>query len=160
MVETCVGCGGVFAAMDGPIHRYMTSSPGCWLRYGEVLGVLATRPDAQVARQLCTDAFAAQHPGAPSSQAIQSVAVHLLNMHDYFVHKRPVTAPRPGGPKGAFHWLTPPLFAGSRTVLDIPTEGSTDVLESAAREWALAVWRAWSSEHQQVASWAGQFSAR
>lgn len=160
MVETCVGCGGEFTVMDGPIHRYMTSSAGCWSRYGEVLGVLAIRPNAQVARQLCVDAFAAQHPGTPNPQAIQSVAVHLLNMHEYFVRERPVAPPRLVGHKGAFRWLTPPSFAGSRTVRGVPTEGSTDILELAAREWALSVWQAWSSEYGQIASWAAQFSAR
>lgn len=160
MVETCVGCGGVFPVMDGPIHRYMTSSAGCWLRYGAVLGVLATRPDAQVARQLCVDAFAAQHPGTPNPQAIRSVAVHLLNMHDYFVRGRPVAPPRVAAHRSTFHWLTPPLFAGSRAVGDMPTAGTTDALESAAREWALSVWQAWSAEHQQVATWAAQLSTR
>ncbi|MGH7688257.1 MAG: DUF5946 family protein [Gemmatimonadaceae bacterium] len=154
MVESCVGCGGTFAVMDGPIHRYMTSSAGCWLRYGELLGVLATRPEAQVARQLCVDAFAAQHPGSPNPQAIQSVAVHLLNMHDYFVRGRPVAPPHLAGNKAVFHWLTPPSFAGSRTVRDMPTAGTTDVLEAAAREWALSVWQAWGAQHRQVAAWA------
>ena len=154
MIESCVGCGGMFDVMDGPIHRYMTSSAGCWFRYGELLGVLAARPEAQVARQLCVDAYAAQHPGTPGPQAIQSVAVHLVNMYEYFVRGRPVAPPRLTGPKADLYWLTPPSFARSRTVRDMPTEGSTDVLEGAAREWARSVWHAWSAQHQQVAAWA------
>lgn len=35
--KACVGCGGLFPEMDGPTHRYMESSPGCWAAYGEVL---------------------------------------------------------------------------------------------------------------------------
>ena len=160
MIDSCVGCGGLFDVMDGPIHRYMTSSPGCWLRYGELLGALATRPEAQGARQLCVDAFAAQHPGTPSPQAIQSVAVHLLNMYGYFVRGRPVAPPQLTGHGTAFYWLTPPSFVGCRTVLDVPTEGSTEVLEVAARQWARSVWQAWSGQHPQIAVWAEQLPAR
>ena len=36
-VVACIGCGGLVRAIDGPTHRYMESSPGCWPLYGEVL---------------------------------------------------------------------------------------------------------------------------
>src|SRR5262245_21594553 len=26
----CVGCGGLVPKMEGPTHRYMEASPGCW----------------------------------------------------------------------------------------------------------------------------------
>src|SRR5450759_4052888 len=104
MIERCVGCGADFEVVTGPIHRYMTSAPGCWARYGELLGSLSIQPRLQAARQMCVDAYAVQHPGTPSPQAIQSVAVHLLNMHEYLVLGRPVTPPRLARHKGAFHW--------------------------------------------------------
>src|SRR5690348_10328833 len=114
MTERCVGCGAVVGKIDGPVHRYMTSAPGCWSRYGELLGALAIAPSLQLARAMCVDAYAAQHPGTPNPQAIQSVAVHLVNIFGYVVKNKPVGIPRMVAHKGAFHWLTPPSFDGAR----------------------------------------------
>ena len=35
--ETCPGCGLLAPRSEGPVHRYMLSSPGCWALYGELL---------------------------------------------------------------------------------------------------------------------------
>lgn len=157
MTESCGGCGAVVRVVDGPVHRYMTSAPGCWERYGELLGVLAIQPALMAARQLCVDAYAAQHPGTPNPQAIQSVAVHLLNLHGYLVQRRPIGVPRMLGHKGAFHWLQPPSFASSRTVLDVPLMASREAITEPARAWASSVWAAWSPHHAQVAAWYARY---
>jgi hypothetical protein len=136
----------------------MTSAPGCWERYGELLGVMAIDPTLKVARQFSSDAYAAQHPGTPNPQAIQSVAVHLLNMHGYLVRGRPPDVPQFAGHKGAFRWLQPPSFASSRTVLHMPVSGSPAAISAAAREWAESVWMAWSAEHAQIAAWYAKYS--
>jgi hypothetical protein len=34
---------------------------------------------------LVVDTYAVQHPGVPSPQAIQSVAIHLIRLHAQFV---------------------------------------------------------------------------
>jgi hypothetical protein len=159
MTELCVGCGAEVEKVDGPIHRYMTSAPGCWARYGELLGVLAVEPTLHVARQMCVDAYAAQHPGTPNPQAIQSVAIHLLNFHDYLVRGRPAGIPRFAGHKGVFQWLQPPSFALSRTVLDMPISGSHDAIAAASRAWAESVWAAWSAQHAQIAIWYAKYTA-
>ena len=158
MTEACVGCGAVVEVMDGPIHRYMTSAPGCWARYGELLGVLAIQPTLMAARQLCVDAYAVQHPGTPNPQAIQSVALHLCNLHGYLVRGRSVSVPRMLGHKGAFHWLQPPSFAMSRTVFDVPVTADGAAIGEAARDWAESVWAAWSPHHTQVAAWYARFT--
>jgi hypothetical protein len=132
----------------------MTSSPACWARYGELLGLLATRPDLQAVRQMCVDAYAVQHPGTPNPQAIQSVALHLLSMRRYLVEGLPIVPLRVVGTKGAFVWLTPPATLGERTVADMPLEGTVDVLRGAARRWVESAWEAWSPFHRQVADWA------
>src|SRR3954469_23922077 len=77
----CMGCGGFFPDMEGPGHRYMESSPGCWAAYGEVLAreYGNPAPHAQTHR-LGVDAYAVQHPGQPLPQSIQSVAVHLIRL--------------------------------------------------------------------------------
>lgn len=153
MKESCVGCGAVVEAVHGPVHRYMTSAPGCWARYGELLGTLTVEPMLQVARTMCVDAYAAQHPGTPNPQAIQSVARHLLNLHDYLVRHRPVSVPHVFGHKGAFHWLQPPSFVSTRTVFDVPLSASSATINEAARAWAESVWAAWSPHHGQVSAW-------
>lgn len=160
MSERCIGCGAEVEKIDGAIHRYMTSAPGCWARYGDLLGVLSIAPGLQQARTMCVDAYAAQHPGTPNPQAIQSVAVHLLNLHDYLVAGRPVGIPRFIHHKGAFRWLKPPSFAECRTVLDVPIAGSAEAITPAARAWAESVWAAWAAHHAQVAAWHAMFAAR
>ncbi len=159
ITDVCVGCGAVVAKVPGPIHRYMISAPGCWARYGELLGVLAVEPTLQAAQQMCVDAYAAQHPGTSGPQAIQSVAVHLLNFHAYFERHRAVTVPRLIGHKGAFHWLQPPSFALTRTVLDMPVSASGSAMTDAARAWAESVWAAWSPHHDQIARWYATYAA-
>ena len=159
MTERCVGCGAEVEQIDGPVHRYMTSAPGCWERYGELLGILSIQPTLQAARQMCADAYAAQHPGTPNPQAIQSVAVHLLNFHDYLVQGRPVGVPRFAVHKGVFQWLQPPSFAATCTVFDMPTSSSGEAITLAARAWAESVWAAWSTHHAQIASWYAKYAS-
>jgi hypothetical protein len=158
MTERCVGCGATVEKIEGPVHRYMTSAPGCWARYGELLGALAIAPSLQAARVMCVDAYAAQHPGTPNPQAIQSVATHLINIHAYVVRKRPVSIPRISGPKGVFHWMTPPSFASARTVFDVPVDATGEALTAAARAWAESVWAAWSPHHAQIESWSASYA--
>ena len=70
------------AVVDGPTHRYIGASAGCWALYGEVLA----REYGDYAlyvpvHRLTVDAYAAQHPGEASRRAVQSVAVHLIRLH-------------------------------------------------------------------------------
>ena len=153
MTERCVGCGAQVEVIDGPVHRYMTSAPGCWARYGDLLGVMAVDPGLREARQLCVDAYAVQHPGTPNPQAIQSVAVHLVNLHGYLMRGRPIDIPRLPEHKGVFHWLQPPSFASSRTVFDVPIVSRGDEITRAARAWAESAWEAWRLQQEQVAAW-------
>lgn len=76
----CFSCGALVPQTAGPTHRYMESSPGCWSVYGEVL--VREYTDALYAslHRLTVDAYAVQHPGRPSPQSIQSVAVHLISL--------------------------------------------------------------------------------
>ena len=93
-LRPCVGCGALVPEIEGPTHRYLGASPGCWAVYGEVLekeygDYLRYAP----VHRLTVDAYAAQHPGVPSPQSIQSVAVHLIRLH--LVLERGL---RPSGP--------------------------------------------------------------
>jgi hypothetical protein len=138
----------------------MTSSPACWARYGELLGALAIQPASHVTRIYCVDAFAVQHPGTPNPQAIQSVAVHLLNMYGYLLRGRPVTPPMLAGHKGAFTWLEPPAASAVRTVKDMPIHADPDALALAAHAWAEAAWASWAQHHAQIVSWHERYAAR
>ena len=136
----------------------MTSAPGCWERYGELLAVLSIAPALQTARFMCVDAYAAQHPGTPNPQAIQSVAVHLVNCYGYLVRGRTIGIPQLAGHKGAFKWLEAPSFANARTVFDMPAEGSVDEITTASRMWIESVWNAWSAHHAQIATWYAEYA--
>src|SRR5690349_15169292 len=66
----CVGCGAMVPDIDGPTHRYLGASPGCWQIYGEVLA----GKDGVMPHRLLVDVYAAQHPGVEGKQSSQSVA--------------------------------------------------------------------------------------
>src|SRR3954467_7165849 len=154
MTARCVGCGAEVPDMDGPTHRYMTSAPACWQRYGELLAVLYGQRENQRALTMYVDTYAVQHPGEPAPQATQSVIVHLLNMHSYLAAGRPVEIPQktlsdhalekiiPPAQRTAM-WLKPPSFAGTLTVFDMPLLGTSFQIDAAARAWATSVWNAW-----------------
>ena len=140
----------------GPVHRYMTSVPACWALWGELNAKLLSDSSTGSYRQQIVDAYAAQHPGIPGPQAIQSVAVHLMSL--YAQLERGFPSDRiPGAiesvlrAKGAFQWLTPPSFAGALTVLDVAAAGGD--LEIRGRDWARSVWQAWAPHHPQVKAW-------
>lgn len=166
--ERCVGCGATSACIAGPTHRYMTSSPGCWQRYGELLALLYVRPSDQATLVMCADTYAVQHPGSRNPQAIQSVTVHLLNLYAYLVLGQPVQRPQSTLSDLAFRaiadhdqrdslWLAPPTFEGSLTVFDMPSGDREADLTRAARAWAESAWSAWEPHHAQVARWHSRF---
>src|SRR5512145_2280867 len=80
----CIGCGARVAEGSGSAHPYIGASPGCWALYGEVLAREYTDPRYGTAHQLTVDAYAAQHPGTPSPQSIQSVTIHLVGLYIVF----------------------------------------------------------------------------
>ncbi len=154
----CFSCGALVPDTEGPVHRYMDSSPGCWAIYGQVLA--REYSDASYFRnhRLTVDAYALQHPGEPSPQTIQSIALHLGSLHLVFD-----CGSEPGEAtallqelsrhKTKFCWLEPPSNLGSVSVLDVwTTKGATAHL-AAVRTWATATWSAWEQHHAQVQAW-------
>lgn len=152
----CIGCDAVFPDIDGPTHRYMESSPGCWQAYGAVLAREYSDGALQAVHRLTVDAYAVQHPGRPSAQSIQSVAVHLMSLC-LVVERRvePAYATRVMGSavrvKGRFVWLTPPHTRGRVTVLDVANTSGAH--EDAVRAWAERAWGAWEEHHSVVRNW-------
>ena len=159
-LRPCVGCGALVPEIEGPTHRYLGASPGCWAVYGEVLekeygDYLRYAP----VHRLTVDAYAAQHPGVPSPQSIQSVAVHLIRLH--LVLERGLRPERANAAmqwtvsrSKRFVWLDPPVSLGEITILDVRDAKDPDEHIERVREWARSVWEAWAPHHETVRRWA------
>lgn len=159
----CPGCGVQLPATDGPVHRYMESSPACWAKYGDLLAREYGNPEYMAAHRLTVDTYAVQHPGTPSPQAVQSVAVHLVSLHcvlERGMTQREATAfLKVCADKGRFEWLTPPTSTHDLTVLHPLAATSAAAHEAAVGEWALAAWESWKPHHRQIRAWAAQLGA-
>lgn len=133
----CPGCRVEFPEIDGPSHRYIGASAACWLEYSEALpGELSDTP-------LSVDAYAAQHPGDPSPQANQSVAVHLVTLNAVLrlgSAQDPVltrAAAVEAGRRGDSHyvWLDPPESWGSSLHAALHTSEITLWIHAVLEDW-------------------------
>jgi hypothetical protein len=110
---------------------------------------IPARNDASL-DSLFGDAYAVQHHGDESPQAIQSVAVHLLNVHGVITGK--TTQPgwalgRAVRKKGVFHKLTPPALGSALTIRHLFPGGG--VLTPVTRtQYVLSVYETWMSLHR------------
>ena len=137
-LSPCPGCGALFPPRDGPTHRYLGASAGCWalhcwstVRGGADVGELVAQSripnngvrvpvhsDASPIESLWGGAYGVQHHGGTSPQAIQSVAVHLLDLHAFITGKttRPNWAlGRAIRVRGVFRKLEPPPLGSALT---------------------------------------------
>lgn len=164
----CPGCGVRLPPSDGPTHRYIGASPACWAIYSALLnaGEPPVAPTPALAQLV--DAYAAQHPGAPSNQATQSVAVHLLALYGVLVRgvavdrlvwlRKKVLRARPGEKHGRFQWLTPPAFAGSLNVADIAGAPAPPARAELVERYVHQVWERWAQGHAPtIARWYAEF---
>ncbi len=156
--EGCFGCGGEFPKVEGPVHEYMASCPGCWAAFGEVLAREYSDETYFEVHRLSVDAYAVQHPGLPSRQTIQSIGVHLIRLCLFL--ERDLTPERAndamlkaGTNKSTFIWLEPPESLGEITVVEVANTVNSDEHKIVVKEWARGAWEAWSPHHQQVKAW-------
>ncbi|WP_435106888.1 DUF5946 family protein [Arhodomonas sp. AD133] len=154
----CFSCGGVFPDIDGPVHRYMSSSPGCWSVYGEVLAREYSDPTYFEVHRLTVDAYAVQHPGSTDRQSIQSVGVHLIRLCLFLEHgltagKANDAMLEAGMKKSSFIFLEPPLDMGEITAADIYRASSAEEHKALVRGWARSVWDTWSMHHNTIREW-------
>lgn len=159
MTETraCPGCGAVVPVIDGPVHKYVPSSPGCWKTFGELQADEAQRFRHPPAHRLVVDSYMAQHPGDGSDRRDrQSVFVHLVGLCAVLEHALPHPyATRLLGQvirrrHGDFPILLRTDGPGSLTVLHMLGADDLDDYERRAREWAAAVWWSWSAQHELI----------
>jgi len=154
----CIKCGALVRDMDGPTHRYLESSPGCWHLYGQVLAREYSDPAYGAVHRLTVDSYAVQHPSHPSPQTTQSVCVHLISL--CLVVERGLAldyATRVMGEairtKERFFWLAPPASLGAVTVLDVAEAATPRQHEERVRAWAEAAWAAWAEHHATIRGW-------
>ncbi|NKB32852.1 MAG: hypothetical protein GKR91_07115 [Pseudomonadales bacterium] len=160
--SVCPSCGAVTKGQDGPVHRYLESSPGCWAAYGEVLAREYSNFAYARNHRLTVDAYALQHPGSPSPQTISSAAVHLASLCQILEHGLAFQSTTEfmqkfAQHKSSFDWLEPPTDMGTITVMNVlAAESGEDHLKQ-VEAWAEAIWAAWHQHHDQINNWINQY---
>src|SRR5262245_28346144 len=180
MLRPCPGCGALFPPFEGPTHRYVGASAGCWAllnwsvagggadvealvtqsRIPENVVPVPVHSDALQLDSLYGDAYGVQHHGDDSPQAIQSVAVHLLNLHGIISGK----TTRPGWSigralrtRGVFHKLDPPAFGSALTFRHLFPGGGV-VTPATRSQYVVSVYEAWMALHRAtVEQWYTRF---
>ena len=138
----------------------MESSPSCWKVYGDVLAREFSDPTYMAVHRLTVDTYAVQHPGQPSPQSIQSVAIHLIGL--YAVLELRLSFPeatvvlRRAADKMKFKWLDRPRSLGAMTAADVTRAQSASEHSAAVHAWAESAWKAWAIHHPQVREWAAR----
>ena len=155
---TCFSCGGLYPDINGPVHRYMKSSPGCWSVYSEILAREYSDPRYFEVHRLTVDAYAVQHPGSKDRQSIQSVGVHLIRLCLFLEHGLKAEDANEamleaGEHKDSFSYLEPPQNLGLITAADVYKAKSVQEHKALVKEWAQSAWEAWSQHHDTIRAW-------
>jgi hypothetical protein len=159
----CIGCGAMVPDTDGPTHRYMGSSPGCWEAFGVLLAMEYESAGYWRSHQLTVDAWAVQHPGVESPRTLQSVAVHLFGLYlqlegepmkseKLAAARRWMVERYKAGELGRI-WKEPGAYMGELNVLHMFETSTPEEYARAAREWAQSAWDAYAEYHELVRSW-------
>jgi hypothetical protein len=165
-LKACVGCAAMVPDIDGPTHRYIGASPGCWALYGELAEKEAGDFRYMRSHRLTVDAYCAQHPGGalPAGGALGSGAPRrpalpagARSARREVVRRSPAGCDaRQARYKLGPRWLEVPASLGAVTVLDLLAVAAKDPAEHArgARGWAESVWEAWMAHQEVVRRWA------
>jgi hypothetical protein len=156
MTETSPGCHARLEAIDGPAHRYIGASPACWDIYARLLGDPSMRNAAL--EPLLVDAYAAQHPGDHSTQAAQSVAVHLVVLEAVLGHDMPLAravslrvATVEMGRRGhSYPVLGPVPGTWDLTIADVAGVEAEKERAATADPYVRSVWEAWKGLHRPL----------
>ena len=153
-VLACIGCGRPVPNIEGPTHRYLGSSPGCWAAYTTLPFGGMAGPAELPHSAMTVDAYAVQHPGRPGSSSTPSVWIHLAAMHlvlergwpsDRLVEIRRLVADANDG----WPWLTPPGSMGGIGAIDVAMAAQTEVA-AVVRAWVDAAYGAWADHHDAI----------
>jgi len=152
----CFSCKAIVPDIEGEVHKYMDSSPGCWYLFGKILEKEFNNPDYKINSRLTTDAYAIQHYGkAAVPQAVKSVNHHLISLTFYFDYKMTVKQSdtafkRLAQFKENFKWLEPPKNIGNKTIVDVLKAKSSQEHLRLVDEWAYESWMAWERHHHSI----------
>lgn len=156
--QVCPGCGSDLPAVDGPLHAYMTSSPACWAAFGQVMAREYADRSLMAIHRLSVDAWAVQHPGDGSRQAVQSVGLHLarlmVQIEGGLSGEAANTAMLGFARRKAELPPLPPRAAYAVTVADVLHAVDPVAHQAAVRRWADSAWAAWSDQHDFIRRWA------
>ncbi|PKG42551.1 DUF5946 family protein [Psychroflexus sp. MES1-P1E] len=152
----CFSCNAEIPDIEGEVHRYMDSSPGCWKLYGQILEKEYSHPpDYMENHRITVDAIAVQHYGTPSLQVIQSVNLHLASM--YLIYKKSFDVKKAHSGltvlakyKSELSWLEPPRIVGEITVEDILKATNPQEYCKLVYKWGMSVWNAWKVHHEVI----------
>lgn len=153
---TCPACGhpGDF---DGPHHAYMSPSPACWERYGEVLAREYSDRGYWQSHRLLTDAYCGQHSIGSDRRARQSLWIHLAALILHFEQGAPeqsiVTFLRTAAKSGLdFPAIDMPQESLGVTIDAIYVAEDAAGHAAAVEEYARAVFAAWQPHHHRFRS--------
>lgn len=154
--ETCIWCGLITKKIDGPVHKYLGASPGCWALFGTLLAREYENAKYWTVHELTVDAYALQHPGEKSRQSINSLNVHLASLYSYFKLSRPThnlsgVKRRFVERKNTFTWLDPPDDMRDITVADVLKSTTADEHCARVYEWARYIFNQWKAHHAMMA---------
>jgi hypothetical protein len=152
----CPGCGlAMPPRKTNTSGSYYNTSVECWDLYTEVLGTEYSDPVlfGQV-HQLTVDSYAVQHAGGPHPD--KSVTVHLCGL--YLALEKGIRSPyippllqRLAAAIDVWPHCEPPAEKVALTVFDVAFCDSSEDHARVVREWARAVWAAWSEYHAELA---------
>lgn len=149
----CMWCKGNFEPIDGPVHEYIESTPGCWSTYSKVLAVeYENYQELRDVHRLTVDTYAVQHPGQPSRKSIQSVWGHLVAQHLYLKRgldgeKTRLRLERFVDISPELVWLPPPDFTGALNIGHVANAADNQDHIRRVKEWGSSVYSCWHQMH-------------
>ena len=168
-LERCIGCGGEFEPLDGPVHDYMDSSAACFAAFNALLVAEYSSPALMGIHRLTVDTWAVQHPGnhraiEEDRRAIQSVGLHLARLMLQLERPRPPTETNAvmldfSRYKSTLKLLTPPAVF-TTTVAEIAPFAVSPMHIEKVRGWAKATWNDWYADHAYIRQWIADHSTQ
>ncbi len=153
---TCPQCGAVVPEIDGPVHAYVPSAPGCWAAFGAFRADDMLRFQASEANNLVVDAYMAQHPGDGTDRRDrQSIFVHLVSMCAVIEggaspSRSPEVLRAVLARRTDYEVLCRARGPGELTVLSAMDATSIEEHDARVRAWAGSVWESWREHHPTI----------
>ena len=155
--DVCPGCGSRLAAVNGPTHAYMLSSPACWAAFGAVLEREYSNPELMGIHRITVDTWAVQHPGDGSRRAIQSVGLHLarlmIQLEEGLSGERAHSAMLDFASRKAELPELPRRDSYRMSIADVVGAVELHSHRQAVLRWAESTWHDWSDQHDFIRGW-------